>query len=59
MCPSGVAAVRREQKETTQNKLWGCATSGRSPPNQFKPDLSLQREKESERERERGSARAK
>ena len=40
MCLSAAAAaVRREG--TAKKKLWGCSTSGRSPPDRF--SLSLQR----------------
>lgn len=28
------------QDMTEPQKVWGCSTSGTSPPDQFKPDLS-------------------
>ena len=50
LCAPKVSAVFLTCNENTRErrdqitKPWGSSTSGRSPPNQFKPDLSLSRE---------------
>lgn len=53
MCLSTAAPVfsHAVRREGTAKKLWGCSTSGRSPPDQLKPNLSVHRREEAENSR--------
>lgn len=44
-CGRGALSCSQAQPAEPQ-KLWGCSTSGTSPPDQFQPDLSLHRGEE-------------
>ena len=45
----GLCTYGSQQQDTAElQRVWGCSTSGTSPPDQFKPDLSEHRGEEAE-----------